>query len=419
VSIPVLVLLGPTSWEGSFVAGLAHPASRVDVIRRCVDTADLLAAADTGIASVAIVGADAPRLDSDVLARVIDSGVSVIAVTSRDDESAVDRMVAWGAADVVSVNDRDLGQTVTAAIAAVHRLTLRTSTAAVQDLDLAARNGTSSSQDAASVFVVWGPAGSPGRSSVAIGLADEISRVGRDTILIDADTWAPSLALALGLADDGAGLASACRRALSGSLDERSFESILRPINDHLRVLTGIGRSGRWTEVRRSAMLAVIARARAICDVVVIDCGFSLESDEELVFDTAAPRRNASTFVSLEQATDIVVVGLADPIGLVRLVNGLSDLGELELEGRRHVVANRVRESMLGRRPNDAVADVLHRHAGLASVWCIPDDSPGYDKAIREGCTLAEIAPDSPARSAIRSMADALSVPERALQLPA
>ena len=65
MSIPVLVLLGPTSWEGSFVAGLAHPASRVDVVRRCVDTADLLAAADTGVASVAIVGVDAPRLDGD------------------------------------------------------------------------------------------------------------------------------------------------------------------------------------------------------------------------------------------------------------------------------------------------------------------------------------------------------------------
>jgi MinD-like ATPase involved in chromosome partitioning or flagellar assembly len=239
-------------------------------------------------------------------------------------------------------------------------------------------------------------------------LADEVARAGLSTILIDADTWAPSVALALGLAEDGAGLASACRRALSGSLDERSFQSILKPIHERLQVLTGIGRSGRWTEARRSAMHAVIDQASSIAEVVVIDCGFSLESDEELVFDTAAPRRNAATFVALEQATDIVVTGLADPIGLVRLVNGLAELDELELSGRRHVVANRVREAMLGRKPNDAVADVLHRHAKVDQLWCIPDDAAAFDTALREGCTLAEVRVDSTARLAIASLAQSL-----------
>lgn len=419
MSIPALVLLGPTSWEGSFVAGLAHPASRVDVVRRCVDTADLLAASATGVASIAIVGADAPRLDCDVLSRVAESGVKVIAVTSRGDDAALDRMVSWGADDIVTVDERDLGATVSAAIAAVHRLTLASSSAVSAAIEPVHRIGSDVEPGASSVIAVWGPAGSPGRTSVAIGLADEMSRAGHQTILIDADTWSPSLALALGLADDGAGLASACRRALSGSLDERSFEGILRPINSRLRVLTGIGRSGRWTEVRRSALLTVIARARSISDVVVIDCGFSVESDEELVFDTAAPRRNASTFVSLEQATDVVVVGLADPIGLVRLINGLSELDEVASEGRRHVVANRVRESMLGRKPHEAVADVLHRHAGLEAVWCVPEDASGYDKAVREGCTLAEVAPESLARLAIQSIAAALVSASEPMSLPA
>jgi len=155
-------------------------------------------------------------------------------------------------------------------------------------------------------------------------------------------------------------------------------------------------------------MHAVIDQASSIADVVVIDCGFSLESDEELVFDTAAPRRNAATFVALEQATDIVVTGLADPIGLVRLVNGLAELDELELSGRRHVVANRVREAMLGRKPNDAVADVLHRHAKVDQLWCIPDDAAAFDTALREGCTLAEVRVDSTARLAIASLAQSL-----------
>lgn len=418
MSIPALVLLGATAWEGAFVAGLTHPASRVDVVRRCVDTADLIAASVAGLAGVAIVGADTPRLDSDVLARVIDSGMKVIGIASRDDEAAIQRLESWGVHEVVPLDQGALGTSVSATIAAVHRLASVRGGVAVPAGTPAASRGAETSPSVP-VFAVWGPAGSPGRTSVAVGLADEFSRVGHRTVLIDADTWAPSVSLVLGLADDGVGLASACRRALSGALDERSFGGILREINHEFRVLCGIGRSGRWTEVRRSAMATVITRARAMADVVVVDCGFSLESDEEFVFDTAAPRRNAATFVSLEQATDIVVVGNADPVGLVRLVNGLSQLDELELTATRHVVANRVRESMLGRRPHESVADVLYRHAGVDAVWCIPDDPRAYDAALREGCTLAENSDGSPARLAIKALASSLMSSAQAERVPA
>ncbi len=63
------------------------------------------------------------------------------------------------------------------------------------------------------VIAVWGPAGAPGRSTLAIELAVELVRGGRRVGLVDADTHAPSLASALGLADEGPGFASACRSA--------------------------------------------------------------------------------------------------------------------------------------------------------------------------------------------------------------
>ena len=49
------------------------------------------------------------------------------------------------------------------------------------------------------VIAVWGPHGAPGRSTVAIQLAVEVTRSGQTCALIDADTVAPSLALLLGL----------------------------------------------------------------------------------------------------------------------------------------------------------------------------------------------------------------------------
>ena len=73
------------------------------------------------------------------------------------------------------------------------------------------------------IIAVWGPGGAPGRSTLAIELAVELARGGRHVGLIDADTHAPSLALALGLADEGPGFAAACRQAELGGLDAREL----------------------------------------------------------------------------------------------------------------------------------------------------------------------------------------------------
>ena len=50
------------------------------------------------------------------------------------------------------------------------------------------------------VVAVWGPAGAPGRSTVAVGLADELSRLPRASLLIDADSYGGVVAPLLGAA---------------------------------------------------------------------------------------------------------------------------------------------------------------------------------------------------------------------------
>jgi MinD-like ATPase involved in chromosome partitioning or flagellar assembly len=225
-------------------------------------------------------------------------------------------------------------------------------------------------------------------------------------LLVDADTWGPSITLVLGMVDDGAGIASACRRALSGTLDVAALSSLAREVRPGFRVLPGLPRAGRWTELRAAAMSSVVLELARLCaDLVVVDCGFSLERDEELVFDTEAPRRNAATFAALEAADVVIAVGQADPVGLVRLVSGLVELDDVVPGVDRRVVVTRVRESMVGRRGEAAVAQALHRHGGVDLVTCVPDDRPAYDAALRSGRTLAEAAPASPARAVLRGLA--------------
>src|SRR5690606_21335193 len=160
-----------------------------------------------------------------------------------------------------------------------------------------------------------------------------------------------------------------------------------------LRVLTGITRTDRWPEVRPGSLEVVWELARGLAETTVADCGFCLEQDEELSFDTQAPRRNGATLTTLEQADVIVAVGAADPVGMQRLVRGLGELGELRPGAEVRVVVNRVRESVIGPDPARQVREALRRYSGVHRVAVVPDDPAAVDAATATGRTLAEAAP--------------------------
>jgi Flp pilus assembly CpaE family ATPase len=184
-----------------------------------------------------------------------------------------------------------------------------------------------------------------------------------------------------------------------------ALAALAREVAPALRVLTGIARADRWPELRPSALEVVLALARSLAAVTVVDVGFGLEQDEELAHDTMAPRRNGAALAVLEQADTVVVVGTADPVGLQRLVRGLSELREAVPGMTPTVVVNRLRASAI---PGDAAAEVraaLQRYAGVEALTVVPHDVEALDAAIAAGKTLAEVAPQSPARQAIQGLA--------------
>jgi Flp pilus assembly CpaE family ATPase len=227
------------------------------------------------------------------------------------------------------------------------------------------------------------------------------------------------VAQVLGLLDEAPGLAGACRLAAGGALDVPGLAGLARQVGPELRVLTGIARSDRWPELRPAAVEAVLALARSLTPWTVVDCGFGLEQDEELAYDTTAPRRNGATLSALESADTVLAVGTADPVGLQRLVRGLGELREAVPGVQPRVVVNRVRASAV---PGDAEAEVraaLLRYAGVDDVTCVPLDVAGLDAALVSGRTLAEAAADSPARAALTGLAAGLAgVPRSARAKP-
>ncbi|HEU4675313.1 MAG TPA: hypothetical protein VFS29_04965 [Motilibacteraceae bacterium] len=259
------------------------------------------------------------------------------------------------------------------------------------------------------LVAVWGPTGAPGRTTVATTLASEAARLGVPALLADADVYGGVVAQVLGLLDEAPGLAAAARLATTGSLDLPALARLAPVVPPGLRVLTGIARADRWPELRPGALEAVWALARSLATLTVVDCGFCLEQDEELSFDTLAPRRNGATLTTLEAADVVVAVGAADPVGLQRLVRGVSELREALPGVAPVVVLNRVRGGPVGRDHERQLVEALERYAGLHDPVLVPEDRNALDLALRRGEPLAEVAPGSPARKALAALAARLA----------
>uniref|UniRef100_UPI003B3B87B7 AAA family ATPase n=1 Tax=Pseudactinotalea sp. TaxID=1926260 RepID=UPI003B3B87B7 len=262
------------------------------------------------------------------------------------------------------------------------------------------------------LVVVWGPAGAPGRTTVAINLAAEIADSGQRALLVDADLWGAAVAPSLGLLEDSAGIAAAVRAADQGTLDESSLGRLRAQVNERLHVLPGLPRASRWREVSGAGIDAVWAPARRLADWVVVEAGVWVPDDDRTGgFDAVlGQRRNAVTSSAMADADALVVVGAAEPIGIQRLVQSLLDLdGRSGVPTRRHVVVTRVRSEAAGPRPADSVREALHRFAGVEDALIVPDDRSACDKACLAGATLTEVAPKSPARLAITSLAEAIT----------
>ena len=267
------------------------------------------------------------------------------------------------------------------------------------------------------IFTVWGPGGAPGRSTVAIELAYELARGGRFVVLVDADTQGPSLALALGLPDEGPGFAAACRAAGMGELDAEELERISLAIphrEGSLRVLTGLNRPARWPELSEPRVAEALRVCREWADYVVVDVAAPLEQDEEIVSDLDGLRRHAAGIGALRAADRVVAVASIEPVGMARFVRGYAELREVVGATPVSVIANRLRPGALPADAKGQVRTMLSRFAGIEAVSFVPLDPRSADAAMLAGAPVGARLPNSPLACAVRRVAgEVLCAPGR------
>lgn len=429
--VPVVFAAAGESWEPRAL-GLVESAREVTLLRRCVDLADLVAAAVTGRGRVALVASTLPGLDADAVGTLRRHDVRVVAVAparatpgrSTDDEMARLRRLGVHAtlpADLgAAATGGGPGELVTTLLAAagpldgsgqpsVEELSAKPGGAPEDQVEgpLPPSTGTGSNEARTGrITTVWGPAGAPGRTTVAVNLAAHAAARGRDCLLVDADPYGGAVAQHLGVLDETSGLLAATRAGNHGTLDGAALASACRGVGSSLRVLTGLPRPDRWVEVREVGFHAVLDAAVTLSERVVLDVGFDVDSEVGDPF-AAAPPRSLMTTVALDRADTVVVVGAADPVGLARLARGLALVAARVPGTPVHVVVNRLRPTLAWSRTE--LDDLVARFLRPAGVYYLPEDRAATDRALLSGRSLVESG-DSALRRATAELADAALV---------
>ncbi|WP_460990922.1 AAA family ATPase [Sinomonas soli] len=409
MSIPVVTV---GAGQAELVGSLERLHGPVTVVRRCSELAELVAACQTGLARAAVIAGGTQEVTATLVDRLGTVGVALVGLTDDDAERA--RLAGLGVlAASESVPPQELARLIGEAVdaAAAHSADRRSSSFGLAGARPTVEAEAEQPEDGpepgelGTVIAVWGPIGSPGRTTIAVNCAAELAADGRSVVLVDADTYGPSVAGVLGLLDDSAGLAQACRLADQGLLERGPLERVASPVVTGagvLRVLTGLTRADRWPELRAAAFGSVLERCRELAEFVVVDTGFCLEADEELSFDTMAPRRNGTTLRALELADRVLAVGAADSIGMPRLVRALAELEQAVPGVAPTVVFNRLRASAVGRPPDRALREAWERFGpGVPIGAMVPHDAEAADAALLAGQVLLEAAPESAMRHSI------------------
>ena len=370
------------------------------VVRRCIDAVDLMGALSADPGLTAVVAPSLPRLTADVVERLQSVGTPLVGLApDAAGEAELRRLgvaLRIDAAGTAAQTWAAVGSVAAAGVRSTgvwneHDETELGATVPVPTLPTAAASGR--------IVVVWGPQGAPGRTTVAIGIADACAERGQRACIVDADTYAPSIALDLGLLDDVSSLVIACRHADNGMLDAATVASCALPVRRGLAALTGVQRADRWPDLRAGALDRVWEACRTAFDVTVVDIGFCIERDEDTPLGR---RRNAAALSALAAGDHLVAVASAAPAGVARLAAAWPSLPRVGDQGTT-LVRNRVeRRDGLAAQWRTAA-----RECGVApDPWEVPHDPRVLMAAWRRGRTLAEAAPRSRLHRSLAGLAE-------------
>ena len=221
------------------------------------------------------------------------------------------------------------------------------------------------------IIAVTSPHGSTGKTTVSINIALELAAEKYSVLLIDADLEGPSIANYFCLSELPAGLVGALRIASQNRFDQTQLERLSIKIPKcSITVLPGVI-SDQPLELTSESIQAILEVAKASFDFVVVDLGsLKLKQGFDLTSEV------------VRISDEVVLVALADPIGIFRLLRVEKHL--LSLTEQPKLIVNRLRNSVI----SQAKSEIKTTLAGLGAIEAtafLPDDPVHVDQATRLG----------------------------------
>ncbi len=413
--------------EVQIVEHLAEMEPPVPVARRCADLIELVASAQAGIGSIAIVD----DVDVTTAAELHSRGVQIIGVLQRMDPGAARHVgcdvvaspfaddvaacllsleehraiasegASGGLADVTAdgahSGDSSGGVPATPtpeAVVAVER------SAWVLPPVHAHAPGERMPNDSMQgrVIAVWGSAGSPGRSTVARDVAHALATQ-VSTLLIDADVRSPSMAQLLGLDQETSSIVAVARAINAGEQDPAAIGRACTRVAG-VDFLSGLNTGKRWREIPRPVAERLWRIARHRWEYVVVDCA----AQSEVPGYGFEMERDGVTLSLLDEADEVMIVGQAGPLGVRRLIAQLEHARDLGVEDP-HVVVTK-----LGRRQLHTLSETaaILEEVGVDRFFGVRDDREYLTQAVNRGLALQELAPTCAAARDIAGIAEML-----------
>lgn len=271
-------------------------------------------------------------------------------------------------------------------------------------IDLFKRQRAETAQITEGAICVWGPPGSPGKSTFALSLACELALSGSRTLLIDLDTHSASIGTMLGINEPAPGVAAAARLVGQGRLDDEQFSRLAISYQvgkGTLSILTGLASELRWPEITSEKTQNLISVATQNYDYVIIDVASSLEAGIRHVGGIVD--RNTATRTALQVCETSIAVLNSDQLGVKRFCDAYEQFSALAKTPI--LVANRLRATALGSDAKQQIKEALAEFCQAEVTWFIPEDRASCDRANRDMVPLAILKRSSDARQAIAQFA--------------
>jgi MinD-like ATPase involved in chromosome partitioning or flagellar assembly len=214
------------------------------------------------------------------------------------------------------------------------------------------------------VVAVAAAAGGAGATEIAIGIAGAVRDHGLSAVLCDTDDQAPAIAQRLGL-----GLHPNIRTAVDAvHHGTTALESTLARSTDlGIEVLCGLPNPRDWYELRAVEVAEVLAELASVRPLIVANVGPRIDDLPNL----GGPARFGVTRAVVGMADVVVLVGVASPLGVRRIIDWLADA--------RSLIASTPLQLVINQYPGGAFAigeiEVeLRRTVTPQSLTIIPSD---------------------------------------------